>query len=360
VPGKDKRKKDTSAAKASDADEATSAASEKADDGGDGVDAKEPPAKSAKARKRGKDDAKADETTNEASAEAASALPDPTKISTLDAIGKKRLIWIGVIAAIVWAFTINTGSGILLIIVSVITVIFGGLLLWAILQVRKQRRLGGLLQGAVASPEARREALEKLKGDKDAGSPTNLFARAQLMAQDDPSDALELLNSVELKQYHPSMQDDVSLLKTQLCLGMGRTQDARKAADLISLDNPQRAKMRPLAGSIVAEAWARTGKSKEALALLESIEVPKDENADQIAMQIRVAKVFAKFAGGQRQAARTELVGIANVNVEHLGRFLAPQFRVHPELQKLARQVLEGNPAARKMAKAQAAKQVKR
>lgn len=343
MPGKDKRKKDTGAT-----DDATDKARGKGKDKGKDKD------------KSG--DAEADEApvSDDAGAEAASAMPDPTKISTLDAIGKMRLIWIGVIAALVWAFTINTGSTILMIIVGVITAIFGSLLLWAVFQVRKQKRLGGLLQGAVASPEARRQALEKLKGEKDAGSPTNIFARAQLMAQDDPSEALELLNSVELKQYHPSMQDDVSLLKTQLCLGMGRTQDARKAADMISLDNPQRAKMRPLAASIVAEAWARTGKSKDALALIDTIEVPKDENAEQIAMQLRVAKVFAKFASGQRQAARTELVAIANVNVEHLGRFLAPQFRVHPELQKLARQVLEGNPAARKMAKAQGAKQMKR
>ena len=39
---------------------------------------------------------------------------------------------------------------------------------------------------------------------------------------------------------------------------------------------------------------------------------------------------------------------LADEDVNHLSRFLAPQFRVHPELQKLARKVYEQHPAARK------------
>ena len=161
----------------------------------------------------------------------------------------------------------------------------------------------GLLQGATTSPEARRDALAKLSEGKDAGSPTNLFARAQLLASDDPKAALTLLEPLELKTFPPAMQDDVSLLKTQLYLGFGRTADARKVADSMNLDNPERKEIRALAASIVAEAWARTGKSKEALALLETIELPK-KNAEQIAVQIRVARVFAKFAANQRGRRR--------------------------------------------------------
>jgi hypothetical protein len=104
---------------------------------------------------------------------------------------------------------------------------------------------------------------------------------------------------------------------------------------------------------IVAEAWGRTGKSKEALALLDSVELPK-KNAEQIAVQLRIARVFAKFAANQRGPARAELNALAEEDVNYLGRFLSPQFRVHPELQKLARSVLEAQPGARKMAKAQA------
>ena len=270
-------------------------------------------------------------------------------------IPRKTWMWIGGITIAVWAFAINTGSTVVLLVVGVLTAVLIGVLLYAIRTIRKHKSTVSLLQGAIASPEARREALAKLSEGKDANSPTNVFARAQLMAQDEPQAALKLLESIELKNYHPSMQDDVSLLQTQLYLRLGRTADARRSADSINLDNPQRKEMRALAASIVAEAWARTGKSKDALALLDTIEVPK-QNAEQIRVQMRVARTFARFAGGSRQAARNELAALASEDVNLLSRFLAPQFRVHPELQKLARSVLESHPAARKMAKAHAPK----
>jgi hypothetical protein len=257
-----------------------------------------------------------------------------------------------------WAFAIHTGSLVVEIIVAVLTAIAVGLLLYALHVVRKQRGLVQTLQGATDSPEARRDALAKLEAAKDADEPTHLFARAQLMAQDDPKAALALLDKQELKTFPAAMQDDVAVLKTQLYLGLGRTQDARKVAETINLDNPQRKQMRSVAGAIVAEAFARTGKPKEALALLDTLE-PPDKDADQLAIQTRIVRVFAKFALNQRAAARTELVALANEDVNLLGRFLAPQFRTHPELQKLARQVAEANPAARAAAKNQARRQVR-
>jgi hypothetical protein len=108
--------------------------------------------------------------------------------------------------------------------------------------------------------------------------------------------------------------------------------------------------MKSMASVIVAEAFARTGKPREALALVDGLEPPK-KDAEQLLVQARVVKVFAKFAMNQRPAARAELVALADEDVNYLGRFLMPQFKVHPELQKLARQVLEANPAARKVVK---------
>lgn len=297
---------------------------------------------------------KATEPESEPAAEASTEPAEPAAPPSLGGIKRKNLIIIGVIAALAWAFTINTGSTVLLIIVGVLTAVVLFVLAWAFRAIRKQQRMIKLLQGAT-SADARREALARLSEGKDAGSPPNLFARAQLLASDDPKAALAMLEPLELKTFPPAMQDDVALLKMQLLLGFGRTADARKCADSMNLDNPARKEVRALSASIVAEAWARTGKSKDALALLDSIEVPK-QNADQIRVQMRVARTFAKFAGGSRQAARNELAALANEDVNLLSRFLAPQFRVHPELQKLARSVLEGHPAARKMAKAQAPK----
>ena len=122
------------------------------------------------------------------------------------------------------------------------------------------------------------------------------------------------------------LQDDVALLKTQLYLGLGRTADARKAADTINLENPERKQARPLAASIIGEAWARTGKPKEALALVDTIEVPSSKDGEQIAMQIRVVRVFARFAANQRKQAESDLVEICEDDDELLGA----AFQRHP------------------------------
>ncbi len=271
-------------------------------------------------------------------------------------IKKKTLITIAVVTIAVWAFAVQTGSTAMMIVVAALTVLLLGVIGWALLQLRKQRGLVGLLRGAGDSPEARRAALAKLDAQKDAKSPVNVFARAQLLAADDPKAALALLEPVGIKTFHAAMQDDVALLLAQLYLGLGRTQDARKAADTINVDNPERKEIRAMAAAIVAEAWARTGKPKDALLLLDTIELPKKDSA-QIATQIKVVRVFAKFAANQRGPARTELQQLADEDVNNLGRFLMPQFRVHPELQKLARSVLEQHPQARSMAKQQARQQ---
>jgi hypothetical protein len=284
----------------------------------------------------------------ETETESTDAPPAPPQVG----IPRKTLYWIGGITAVIWAFAISTGSTVFMIIVGALTALLAFVLIRAFLFINKQKKVVGLLQGATGSPEARRDALAKLEAGKDANSPVNTFARAQLMAADDPKAALDVINKIALKDYPPAMQDDVSLLKTQLYLGLGRTADARKSADTINLDNPERKQARALTASIVAEAWARTGKPKEALSLMESIEIPA-KDGEQIAMQMRVAKVFARFAANQRKQAETELVSLADDDINQMGRFLDPRFRVHPELQKLARRVLERNPQARKMAKAQ-------
>ena len=283
------------------------------------------------------------------------APPAPPQIG----IPRKTLYWIGGITAALWAFAISTGSMIFMIILGVLTGLLAFVLIRAYRFINKQKKVVGLLQGAASSPEARRDALAKLEVGKDKDSPTNIFARAQLMAADDPHAALKLIEGTALKDFPPAMQDDVALLKTQLYLGLGRTQDARKAADTINLDNPERKQARPLAASIVGEAWARTGKPKEALTLVDSVEIPS-KDGEQIAMQIRVVRVFARFAANQRKQAEADLTSLADDDLNQLGRFLDPRFKVHPELQKLARRVLERNPAARKMGQKQGARMQRR
>jgi hypothetical protein len=289
----------------------------------------------------------------DAAADAApDAAPDAPPAPPSAAIPRKTWVVMGIAVAAAWAFAIYTRSTIVQIVVGTLTAVLAGVMVWALRTIRKHRGTMSLLQGAAASPEARREALAKLSAGKDAGTPTKVFARAQLLAADDPQAALKLLGTVELRNYPPAMQDDVSLLQTQIFLRLGRTGEARKSADVMNLDNPQRKEVRPLAATIVAEAWARSGKPKEALALLDTIELPK-KDGEQIALQARVARIFARFAAHQRGPARAELAALADEDPNQLGRFVLPQFRVHPELQKLARSVLEQHPSARRHVKAQ-------
>jgi hypothetical protein len=291
-------------------------------------------------------------TTKDQPSDVAPEAAAPEAPQPVAGISRKTWLWIGGITLAVWAFAINTGSMWVLIVVGALTLVLIGMILYALRTIRKHKGTMSLLQGAIASPEARKDALQKLSAGKDAGTPTNVFARAQLMATDDPPAALDLLATIDLRNYPPAMQDDVSLLRVQLHLRLGRTGDARKAADQMNLDNPQRKEVRALAASLVAEAWARTGKPKEALALLDTIEVPK-KDGEQIALQMRVARIFARFAANQRGPARSELAALAEEDPNQLGRFVLPQFRVHPELQKLARSVFEQHPSARKHIKAQ-------
>jgi hypothetical protein len=294
-------------------------------------------------------------TTNEAAPGDAPPPPAPAPAPAAPATGgipRKTWLWIGGVTLAVWAFAINTGNTIVLMVAGVLTAVLIGVLLWAMRTIRKHHAAVSLLQGSMASPEARREALAKLSQGKDATTPTNLLARSQLMAADDPKGALALLGSIGLKAYPPAMQDDVSLIQTQLHLSMGHTAEARRAADRMNLDNPQRKEVRALAATLVALAWARTGKPIEALALLDTIELPK-KDGEQIAAQAKIARIFARFAARQRDRARTELVALAEEDPNQLGYFIQPQFRVHPELKKLAESVFAAHPGARRQIKAQ-------
>ena len=273
----------------------------------------------------------------------------PLPPATPGGLKKKTLVIIGVVTLLVWAFAIQTGSTWFMIVVGVLTLALAGLMLYGLRLARKQTRLVSMLQNAVNSPEARREAIAKLEAEKDSKDVVNVFARAQLMAADDPAKALTMLETFDVKNVPAQMQDDFAVLQAQLYLHFGRPKEARPLADRIYVDSPQRKDQRTMMVSVIAEAWARTGKHAEALALLESIDFDDRKN-EQLRVQLLVARTFDNFASGHKVSAKEDLRAISDVDVNHLGRFLMPQFRVHPDLQKLARAVVEKNPQARRMA----------
>jgi hypothetical protein len=259
---------------------------------------------------------------------------------------KKNLLIVGAVVVALWAMAIASKSTIFLSVMGAVTLALAGIAFWVIRLLKRQKGLASLLQNATQSPEARRAAIAKLEAGKDAGDVTNIIARAQLVAADDPKAALEILEAVERKKIPAHVQDDFAVLLSHLYLSFGRAKDARPLVDKINVDSSERAAQRGLLVTVVAEAWARTGKHDDALALIATVDTNKSEN-QQFKVPLLAARVFAKFAAGKKGGAREDLRGLAMEDANHLAKFLMPQFKVHPELQRLAREVAQGSPQLR-------------
>jgi hypothetical protein len=284
----------------------------------------------------------------------------PAKPAIPSVIPRKTLIVVGVVAAALWAMAIGSGSASFMITVGVLTAMLLGLLTWGWRLVRKQRKLATLIQGAVESPEARREALASLQAGKNSNKDlAKVYAQAHLMAADDPAAALALLESVPAKKIPVAMQDDFGLLQAQLYLGFGRAKEARPLVDRMNPDNPQRAEVRGMMVAVIAETWARTGSAAEAVELLATAN-PSAEANEQVKSQLLIAQAHARFGVGNKGAARAAIKQLAAINVELLGRFVAPQFQAHPGLQRLAREEAQRHPGLRRLASGPAGQKQRR
>ncbi len=254
---------------------------------------------------------------------------------------KKRIfVYIALAFGLLWAAAITSQSYIFMGIAGFLSLLAAGLGFWAWRQIRRHRNLSELLQGAGESPEAREQALAKLSADPKADSPIHIIARAQLLANEKPAEALALLEPVDLKKVSPTMQDDFALLKSQLLLTFGRAKEARPLADYVNVDNPQRAQVRPMTVAIVAETWARTGSAKEANELLDSVDAAELASGDAKPLLL-IARVFAHFGAGKKGLTRAALSELAGEDPNLLGRFIAPKSQVTPGLRRLARESFE-------------------
>ena len=294
------------------------------------------------------------------------SLPAPAgKPSTPAVVPPGGLQWrnvaiIGGVVAILWVTAFASNSKAFIIVVAVLTLVVAGALFWIYRWASKQRKLMELLQSANVSPEARKEALAKLKAAPDADKDVmNAIARAQLQAQEDPDAALTTLESVDLKKVPAPMADDVRAFRAQLYLVKGRSKEARELADEIKPSNAATPEARGMLAATVAEAWARTGKHVEALDLLGTIK-PEDPDFAQAKAPLLYARIYASFAAGKRDDVRRDMATLVRQDVNLLGRFVAPQLKVHPELQKMAKEVLMRDPNVRKAAQKQQQRVVRR
>jgi hypothetical protein len=279
--------------------------------------------------------------------------PDLSEVAAATPAGlqKRNLAIVGGALVLLWITAFASGSKVVVGVAVVLTLAVAGLLFWVWRWVKKQQSVLEIIKSGTGSKEARAEAIAKLDAQDGAGKDVIAqLAKAQLVAQDDPDGALEILERIDIAKAPGPIQDEVRAMRAQLYLVKDRVRDARELADEITVANASEAASRGMLAAVVAEAWARTGKVKEAIELLETID-PDHADFERVRVPLRMARVFAYFAGGNRDRVRKDLRALMQENFNYLGRFANPAAKVHPELQKLAREMLQSNPEVQKLAR---------
>lgn len=222
-------------------------------------------------------------------------------------------------------------------VVGVLTVAAIGFGIYIYRWTRKSQAIVDIMKGATDA-EGRQRALEQLaSGDsKDA---LNALARAQILAQTDPNEAMHVLESIDLAKAPAMVQDDVRSQLGLLYLRVNRVRDARALADEIRLDRQSNSKAKAMYAAIVAEGFARTGKLDEAKNLLDTYKAEDPEYGEIAALLFR-AQVFTYIGLKKRGLARKAMENMAAIEPNLLGAFV--QKGSAPELSKLAKEVLAG------------------
>ena len=245
-------------------------------------------------------------------------------------------VWIvGVVIAGISQTT--TGRLTALAIPTVVTLVLAGILLWALRYARKAKGVHSILSEA-GTAEGRQEALKKIDASYKQKDHTAIFAKAQLLMQDDPRKALEVLEQIDLAKVMAPVADEARAQRAMIHLMQGEVKAARPLADGIELKRHQEAKTRAMMGAVVGEAWARSGQAKKALETLELFDLQDDE-FEHIRPQLYRSLAFAYAHTNQVKPMRRCLRKLLQQDVRLLGGFMTK--RTHPLLQKEARKLVE-------------------
>ena len=268
-------------------------------------------------------------------------VPDPFSAQNLRQLATR----IGIPALAVWviggcvAAVSQSGvvRGLALGIPAVLTAALGGVLFWAFRQAKKAKGVAGLIAG-VETAEDRRAALEKLEQGYKKNDPAAVFARAQLLLQEDPRKALEALEQIDLAKVMAPVADEARAQRAMIHLLLGEVTPARDLVDGIDISRHQDPKARAMMGAVASEAWARTGQAKKAQETIELFN-PDDAEFQQVRPQLHRARAFVYATTGDLKAMRRSLKKLLEQDVRLLAGFM--QKRTHPLLQKEAKKLLE-------------------
>jgi hypothetical protein len=244
---------------------------------------------------------------------------------------------VGLPIAGIWIVAIVVGKLWSFLGAAVITVAAAALVIWVIRFAKKNRAVAQLVQGA-QTPEARKEALAKLKTDFKKGDTAAVVARAQLEMQDDPRRALATLETIDLGKAMAPVADEVRAQRAMLHLVLGEPDRARQLVDGIELSRQQQPKSRAMLAGVIGEAWARTGQAKKALDTLNVFD-PEDPEYAELKTQLYRAYAFAYAAVQDTKGIRRVLRKLVEINPQLLAGFLVK--KVHPLLKKEAEELLK-------------------
>lgn len=200
---------------------------------------------------------------------------------------------------------------------------------------RKSRRLVEIMKSA--TDEAGRKAAIAQLADVKGNDAMTALARAQLVARDDPKEAMEILERIDIAKAGPQAEDEVRSNLAYMYLIHNRPKDARPLVDKLRLDRQPQAKAKAMYAAVSAETLARTGDPADAKKLLETYRAD-DPEYGEIAIMLLRAQVFTFMATKNRGLARRAAVALAERDPNMLAPFLGKG--TSPEMQAMAREVL--------------------
>jgi hypothetical protein len=273
--------------------------------------------------------------------------PAPSLASGLG-LQYRNLAVAGVVYLGLWVWAIASRSTGGMVFLGVLTLVLGGFGLYTWRWYTKQKQLMEIAKRGIENPEARKAAIKELEAREAAdGDVTNALMRAQLELQDDPEKAIATLDGIDMKKVPAMMLNEVRGMKAQVYLVKNRVAEAGELADQIQLSQIQQVEVRSVMAATVAEAWARTGKVKQAGDIL-SLFSPDDAAYASARVPLLYARIFTNFADSKRDLARKDMVAMCKENFQYLGRFMMPNSGVRPELVQMAQDVIQRDDNARK------------
>ncbi len=264
---------------------------------------------------------------------------DPLSMQTL----RPLLLRLGLPLLGLWIGSFFINSWIPKAVMGALTLALAGLAIWALRYARRSRAVAEIVRDVGQTPEARKEAIEKLETDFKKDDTAAVFAKAQLQMQEDPRLALATLESIKLEKVMAPIADEARAQRAMIHLILGETDEARQLVDNIDLTRHKEHKTRATMASIVGEAWSRTGQGKKAIEMLDTFDMQDEVYAD-LKPQLLRARAFAYAGTSNTKQMKTVLRQLLQINPQYLMGFVTKKKNpmgvnprgIHPLLEKEA------------------------